>query len=57
MSKAPRALEERVKGIQKHLKAAAEGGDNLIMNIEHAPHLHDVFEDLRTTFRRMPHYN
>lgn len=53
MSKAPRALEDRTKLIQRHLALASEGGDNLIMNVEHADHLHNVFEDLRGKFRRM----
>jgi hypothetical protein len=57
MSKAPRALEDRIKIIQRHLLVASEGGDNLIMNVEHADHLHNTFEDLRVKFRRMPHYN
>ncbi|HTE57523.1 MAG TPA: hypothetical protein VK694_02175 [Verrucomicrobiae bacterium] len=53
MSRAPRALEDRVKLIQRHLAVASEGGDNLIMNVEHADDLHNIFEDLRGKLRRI----
>jgi hypothetical protein len=56
MSKKPRSLEDRVKVIQRHLVAAEAGGDDRIMDAEHADFLHDAFEDLRRTLRRLPHY-
>jgi len=56
MSKKPRSLEDRVKTIQRHLVLAGEGGENRIMNDEHADLLHDAFEDLRRSLRRFPHY-
>lgn len=56
MSKKPRSLEDRIKVIQRQLVTAGSGGENRIMDIEHANLLHDAFEDLRRTLKRMPHY-
>ena len=54
MSKSPRSLEERIKGIQRTLIAAGES--NQVMNQSHSDMLHDIFEDMRMALRRFPNY-
>jgi hypothetical protein len=51
MSKSPRSLEDRIKGIQRQLQSA-QGA----MSVEHADWLHDRFESLKMSLRRLPNY-
>lgn len=54
MSKSPRSLEDRIKGIQRNLLAAQDDGK--AMSPGHADELHDRFESLRMSLRRLPNY-
>lgn len=54
MSKNPRVLEDRIKGIQRTLVAVGE--NDQVMDHHHSDMLHDIFEDMRMKLRRFPNY-
>jgi hypothetical protein len=55
MDKNPRAIEERVKVIQRQIDQAEHHGE-AIMNVEHLSDLHHHYEGMRSNIRRMPGY-
>lgn len=56
MSKRPRSLEDRIKGIQQHLRRAQNDNQIDIMDIRHIDFFDDSFEGMRMNLRRLPNY-
>lgn len=55
MHRQPRAIEDRIKQIQRQLIEARAQGDQVI-NYDHNQHLHHNYEQMRNSVRRLPHY-
>jgi hypothetical protein len=55
MHRKPRAIEDRIKQIQRQLiEARAQG--TTVLNADHNQYLHHNYDQLRSRVRQMPHY-